>query len=378
MEESKMAGYPKKDEKTGTYYFVLEAGNGPDGKRKRIKRSNFKKISEAKTAMAKLMLELKNGNYQPENNMSLGTYFDYWLQNYAKTNTKPKTFAEYEKIIKTHLRPSLGHIMLCKLKSTHLQNYYREKLATLSAQSVTHHHRIISKALNDAIDWGFIDKNVAKRAKPPKPVKREMNTLNVEQLNLLLKTAKKKTPLYFPIIYAASHTGMRKSELMGLTWNNVDFQTQKIYIRQTITEANGKYFFNPIPKNEKPRGIRLTSELSKLLATLKDVYDHQKNILGDTFNPHNLVFCSSKGTIMAPSEITRQLKGTIKAANLPDIRFHDLRHSHATILLKANVHPKIVSARLGHSKIQVTMDTYSHLTDSIEGIAVDYLDKLLD
>lgn len=115
----------------------------------------------------------------------------------------------------------------------------------------------------------FVNKNVAKGAKPPKPVKREMKTLSVEQLNFLLKIAKEKTPVYFPIIYAA-HTGMRKSKLIEFTWENVDFKTEKFYIQQTITEANGKYFFNPIPKNEKPRGVKLTTELVKLMKTLKD------------------------------------------------------------------------------------------------------------
>jgi integrase len=177
------------------------------------------------------------------------------------------------KIIKIHLQPSLGHIMLIELKSTQLQNYYKEKLEVLSAQSVTHHHRVLSKALNDAIDWEFISKNVAKGAKPPRQVKREMKTHSVEQLNLLLKTAKEKTPVSFPIIYAAAHTGMRKSELIGLTWDNVDFKAEKFYIRQTITEANGKYFFNSIPKNEKPRGVRLTIEMLKLMQTLKDQHD---------------------------------------------------------------------------------------------------------
>ncbi|WP_342431091.1 site-specific integrase [Neobacillus sp. FSL H8-0543] len=236
---------------------------------------------------------------------------------------------------------------------------------------------MLSKALNDGIDWEFIEKNVAKGAKPPKPTKREMNTYSVEQLNFLLKTAKERTPVFYPIMYAAAHTGMRKSELIGLSWKNVDFHTRRLYIRQTITEANGQYFFNTLPKNERPRGVRLTAELAKLLESLKEEHEKQKRLLGDAFNPHNLVFCNSKGNIMAPSEISRALKRAIKAANLPDIRFHDLRHSHATILLKANVHPKIVSARLGHSKISVTMDTYSHLTDSIEGIAVDTLDTLL-
>jgi integrase len=283
------------------------------------------RISEAKSAMAQLMLEINKGNLVKEEKMSLNNYLDYWLDNYVKTNLKPKTIAEYEKIIKTHLQPSLGHITLNELKSTQLQNYYKEKLVGLSAQSVTHHHRVLSKALNDAIDWEFISKNVAKGAKPPKPVKREMKTHSAEQLNVLLKIAKEKTPVYFPVIYAAAHTGMRKSELIGLTWENVDFKAEKFYIRQTITEANGKYFFNTIPKNEKPRGIRLTAQLTNLMKTLNEEHDHRRKVLGETFNPHNLVFCNSKGNIMIPSELTRAFRA-LKEANLPYIRFHDLRH----------------------------------------------------
>ncbi|MBT2755895.1 site-specific integrase [Mesobacillus foraminis] len=372
-----MAGYPKKDIKNGTYYFVLEAGKNPNGTRKRLKRTGFKTLREAKAEMAELTLAIKNGDFLRENKMSLSQYLDYWLDNYARTNTKPKTFAEYEKMVKNHLKLSLGGIMLHELRSIHLQSYYKDKLKVLSAQTITHHHRLLSKALNDAVDWEFLIKNPAKGAKPPKPVKMEMNTLNVEQLNMLLATARERTPIYYPVIFAAAHTGMRKSELMGLTWKNVNFKAQRFYIRQTITEANGTYFFNQIPKNEKPRGVKLTAELAKLVLHLKNEHDDRKNALGEAFNEHDLVFCNSKGNIMAPSEITRALKRALRAAHLPDIRFHDLRHSHATILLQENVHPKIVSARLGHSKIQVTMDTYSHITDSIEGIAVDYLNDLL-
>lgn len=377
-----MSGYPKKDKETGTYFFVLENGKGTNGKRKRIVRKGFKKLSDAKEAMQNVMLQLKNAKEENVTvnitNMTLGDYLDYWSENYAKTNTKPKTYAEYKKIIKTHLQPSLAHIILRDLKSTQLQNYYNTKLKVLSAQSVLHHHRLLSKALNDAIDWEFISKNPAKRAKPPKPEKKEMHTYRNEQINFLMKIAKETSPIYYPIIYAAAHTGLRKSELMGLRWEYVDFKAQKFYICLTITESDGKYFFNPLPKGKKPRSIKLTTGLAQLIQSLKDEHDNRKKILGETYNPHNLVFCNSKGNIMAPSEITRALKKSIEAAGLPDIRFHDLRHSHATILLEENVHPKIVSERLGHSRFNVTMDIYSHVTQSMEELAVETLDKILD
>ncbi|PLS01946.1 hypothetical protein CVD27_22795 [Neobacillus cucumis] len=378
MEEKKMAGYPKKDSKNGTYYFVLEAGKDTSGKRKRVKRSGFKKINEAKAAMAELMLELKKGNSPIEKEMSVHDYLNFWLDNYAKTNTKPKTFAEYEKIIKTHIQPSLGKINLYALTSIRVQQYYAEKLEVLSSQSVLHHHRVLTKALNDAVDWEFLSRNVAKKAKPPKPLKREMKTLCADQLNILVETAKEVTPIYFPIIYTAGHTGMRKSELMGLSWENVDLKNSRLYVRQTITEANGKYFINKRPKNGIARGIKLTVENTKLLMNLKVQNDELRNALGETYNPLNLVFCNSAGNIMAPSEITRALKRALKVANLPDIRFHDVRHSHATILLQAGIHPKIVSERLGHSKVGITLDLYSHVTATIQDQAVTALNEVLN
>jgi integrase len=376
-----MSGYPKKDEKSGTYYFVLENGKGPNGKRKRIVRKGFKKRSDAKKAMEDMLIELKTTEGQTKSektsDINVRDYLDYWLESYAKTNTKPKTYIEYGKVIKTHINPYLGNIELQRLKGIDIQEYYTSKLNALSAQSVLHHHRLLSKALNDAIDWEYIDHNPAKRAKPPKPVKKEMHTYSDEQINLLLKVSREISPIYFPIIYAAAHTGLRKSELIGLRWDYVDLTAQKLYISLTITEANGKRIFNSWPKNKKPRSIKLTTGLARLLESLKLEHDKRKASLGETFNPLNLVFCNSAGNIMSQSEISRALKKSIKAAGLPDIRFHDLRHSHATILLEENVHPKIVSERLGHSRFNVTMDIYSHVTQSMEELAVGTLDKIL-
>ncbi|SHR10045.1 site-specific recombinase XerD [Mycobacteroides abscessus subsp. abscessus] len=374
----KSKGYPKKDEKKGTYYFVLEAGRDANGKRKRIVRKGFKTAKEAKAEMNKLAVELANNDAPEDYNKTFAEYLKYWIENYVKTNLRPKTGAEYVKIIKTHIEPSLGHIKLKELKSTHLQTYYSQKLQKLSAQTVKHHHSLISAALRDAIGWEYIRKNVAKGAKPPKPVKKEMKKLNSDQLNLLFKVAKEKSPVYYPITFAAAHTGMRKSELLGLTWDKVDFDEERLLVMDTITESNGKYFFNPSPKGKEVRPVKLTKELIKLFRELKTENEKRVNTLGQTFNPRNLVFCNSRGNIMSPSEITRAFKRVLKAAGLPDeTRFHDLRHTHATLLLKANIHPKIVSDRLGHSRINVTLDTYSHIDDELQKIAVAKLNEML-
>lgn len=241
-----------------------------------------------------------------------------------------------------------------------------------------HHHRLLSKSLNDGMDWEIVRRNVAKKAKPPKPDRPEMKVLDEHQLILLLEVAEKTSPFYYPAISTAAQTGMRMSEVLGLRWEDVDLINKRLYIRQTITSAGSKNYINTTTKNKSNRSISMTKNHVSLLLRPKEQHINLKKSLGESYNPLNLVHCNSVGNIMSSSEVTRGLKRALRAANLPDIRFHDLRHSHATILLLKNVHPKVVSARLGHKKIAITMDLYSHVTRNIEERAVSELDDIFD
>jgi integrase len=368
---------PYDTKKGRMYLYELEIGKDETGKRKKKKKLGFKTKKEAKAALARAEVEIQQGLFIKQE-QSFDDCMVYWLKNYAKNNTTPKTYSGYESIINNHLRDSkLSKKKVTELTSAHLQEYYNLKLETLSPQSVKHHHRLISKVLTDCIGWNFVSKNVANGAKPPSVKKKDMQTLNSAQVELLLKDAK-DSPIYYPIIFTAVHTGCRRSELFGLRWKDVDFDNSILSVIQTITEANGKMHINSTPKNGKSRAITMTKSLYELLKKHKAEYNKIKLQLGQAFNPLDLVFCNTKGNIIAPSELTRHFKKAIKKAGIPNIRFHDLRHTHATLMLQQQVHPKIVQERLGHSNISITLDTYSHVLPNMQKQAVDQFEKLLN
>ncbi|MEK5391863.1 tyrosine-type recombinase/integrase [Margalitia sp. FSL K6-0131] len=364
-----------KDKKTGTFYYTIEVGTKENRKRK-VKK-NFKTKREAKAALdlaiAELQKELANDKYKKD--LFLGDYLDYWLKAYAKSNTAPNTYKGYERIILVHLKPGLGHIKLHELSPVQLQNYYLNKLDTLSAQSIKHLHRLLSKALNDAVDWEFVSKNVVPRAKPPKPKKFRPTFYSKEELDRLLEAAKSST-VYYPIIYSAGHTGARLGELRALQWTDINFDNRRMAITKTAYEdENFNVQIRDLTKGGKDRTIVIGKKLMNFLKSHYNRYQELKKSLGDGFNANDLVFFNSNGHYLNPQELHRAYKSAVKRAGLKDSRFHDTRHSHASILLEKNVHPKIVSERLGHSKIGITMDLYSHAIPSLQEQAVELFDE---
>ncbi|MBU9721349.1 MULTISPECIES: tyrosine-type recombinase/integrase [Bacillaceae] len=411
-----MTGNVREDKKKNYFLFTIELGKDETGKRKRIVRRGFKNRTEARKAMTAAIADLYNNepektesnvtavandevasndsnkSTESEDNeeIKLGDYLDYWLKTYVETNTAYNTFLGYERMIRVHIKPALGDILLSKLKPRDIQDYYTRKVRTenmldseeddglLSAQSVKHHHRVLSKALSDAVDLEFVEKNVVKKVKPPKVQKLKIITYTSGELELLLNHAV-SNEVYGPIIYSAAYTGARLGELRALTWEDVDFKNKKLFICKTaydVRKVGVKIKYTT--KNGQERHIVMGKNLINFLEEHKRKSDHQKKVLGKSFNPNNLVFFNSAGNYVHPSELRLAYKKAVKKAELPDSRFHDMRHSHATILLQANVHPKIVSERLGHSKIGITLDLYSHVIPSLQDSAADIFDSAFD
>ncbi|WP_458413024.1 tyrosine-type recombinase/integrase [Schinkia sp. CFF1] len=369
-----MTGRITKDKKTGTYYFTIEVGT--KGNRKRKVQKNFKTKKDAKAALDLAIADLHNevdNNESSKESLSLGDYLDYWLKSYAKPNTSPNTYRGYEQIIRVHLKPGLGHIQLQDLTALQLQDYYIDKLEDLSAQTVKHHHRLLSKALNDAVDWEFVNKSVVQKAKPPKPKKFRPTFYSKEELDRLFEAAKSRT-IYYPTIYTAGHTGARLGELRALQWKDIDFNHRRLSITKSSYLEGGKVQIRDLTKGGKDRTIVIGQKLMNFLKSHYDWHQELKNRLGDGFNPNDLVFFNSKGDYIDHRELRRAYKSAVKRAGLKDSRFHDTRHSHASILLQKNVHPKIVSERLGHSKIGITLDIYSHAIPSLQEQAVEVFD----
>jgi integrase len=368
-----------KVKEAGPWIYTIEVGT--KGNRKRKVGKKFRTRNLAKEAMEKAMEELEKAFERElgiqDAEQTLGEFLIYWLEAYARHGTAPNTFKGYKSIVQNHVNPSLGHIKLPDLRVRDILDYFQVKLKSLSAQTVKHHHRLLTKALNDAIEWEFVTRNVALKAKPPLTKQYRPMFYSKEELNRLFKAAEPSV-VYLPFIFIDGHTGMRLGELRALQWSDVDLKNRRLSITKTAYEdEKGKVQIKDLTKGGKTRKDRTIVIGKKLLAFLKEHharYLEMKQRLGLSFNPNDLVCCNANGDYIKPRELHRAFKAAIKRADLKDARIHDLRHSHASILLSKNVHPKIVSERLGHSKIGITMDLYSHVIPSLQEQAVHVFD----
>ncbi len=366
--------------------FIIDLGRDPEtGKRKQKWFSGFNTKKEAERAMATKIHELNQGVFIEPSKITLEDYLKRWLQDYALTNCAPRTYEGYESIIRNHLIPSLGKITLDRLKPMHIQKYYSDKLdhgrsdkkGGLSARTVHHHHRLLHKALEQAVKWQVITVNPVRAVSPPKPKRKQIQVLTRDEVLLLLKAAE-NSKLYEPIFFAVN-TGMRRGEIFALRWSDVDFENQLISIRRTLhrTKDSGFVFRDSAKTDGSRRSIAVSDSVVKMLKKIKRKQLEQKMALGPAYQDHDLIFCRPDGTPFDLDYLSKAFGQFIRKANLPPIRFHDLRHTHATLLLQQGEHPKVVSERLGHSTITITMDLYSHVMPNMQKEAAQKLDNLL-
>lgn len=380
-----MTGHVRK--RGNKWNFVIDIGHDENGKRKQKWSSGFNTKKEAQAALTQKLHELQTGTYIDSSSITVAEYLQYWLEAYAKTNTSPRTYEGYEMIVNKHLIPSLGRYQLQKLQPSQIQSYYTNALKDgrrdgkkggLSHRTVLHHHRVLREALQQAIKWQLVLRNVADAVEPPKPDRPEMNTLAAEQVLHLLDVAKQHTKKYYPVIYMAVNTGMRRGEILGLRWQDIDFNNNTANIQQTAQRVIGHGVIFREPKTQKSRrSVSLPPSIMELLREIKVNQSKNKLVLGQAYQNYDLVFEQGDGKPLEPTEAGRAFRNVLKKAGYSSIRFHDLRHTHATLLLKEGVHPKIVSERLGHATIAITLDTYSHVLPHLQEEAANKLDEKL-
>ena len=277
----------------------------------------------------------------------------------------------------------LGRVLLTQLQPQHLQNYYSQALTKggadgkggLSARTVQYHHRILSEALSHAVKMGLLVRNVAEVADPPHPERRNMATLALEDIPKFLE-ATQETP-YYVLFYTALYTGMRLGELLGLRWCDIDLDMASLSVVQALYKRSGVCKMLKPKSSHSRRRIALSPSLALLLREYKADQQTQRILLGKLSADSDLVFSHLDGKPLDPGVVSHTFAKVLKKAGLPHIRFHDLRHTHATLLLKSGIHPKIVSERLGHANIVITLDTYSHVLPGLQERAAEHFDKLV-
>jgi integrase len=349
-----------------------------DWKRKTTTFRGTKKQADAE--LAKIVNSIHTGTYVEPKKLTVREFLERWLADYVAIHIeKTLTREGYARRVKNHLIPSLGAVPLAKLTAVRLQEFYRAKLeGGLSPTSVNDLHRVLHVALESAIKWGLVARNVCDAAEPPKKQRPDLIVWTPAECSTFLEAVRASGNRYYPVFAAALFTGMRQGELLGLRWQDVDLDRALISVQQTLETAGTSPRFG-MPKTKKSRRtVPIPPELVSILRTWKAKQNEKKLLLGAEYPDYGLVFTIAGGGPISHHNLTRRdFAKLIDLAGVPHVRFHDLRHSHASVLLAANVHPKIVSERLGHSTIGITMDLYSHTTETLQRDAANVVGRLL-
>jgi len=370
-----MKGNIRKRSKNGGWQITIWTGTKPDGKPQRHYETVRGRKSDAQRRLRELLTNIDKGAYTPPSHITVAELLNQWLVGYCKAHCSPRTQEGYESIIRNHLVPALGHIKLEELKVCSIQAFYGSACEQeLTNRTVSHFHRVLSQALKWAAKLGYLSKNPAESADPPKAQHKTMNTLSEFEAAVLLEKA--RDSFCYPVIYTAISTGMRRNELLGLRWRDIDLYGLSISVSQTLYKGKGKVEFREPKTGYSRRRISMTPKLALYLGEYKREREQLFEERGTPITLDDLVFTNDDGKCIDPSTVSHNF-GRISRSMGLNIRFHDLRHTCASLMLSKGVHPKIVSEMLGHSTVAITLDIYSHVTPGLQEAAAKSLDALL-
>lgn len=336
---------------------------------------------EVRRKLIEAVANRDKGIVYDDKNLSVGDYLDRWLSDSVRGTVRESTYSRDKYLVVHHIKPTLGRFKLKNLNALHIQGLYRDRLdSSLSGSTVQKMHHVLHKALSQAVRWDLIARNPADAIKVPTPTPKEMHPLSAEQARQLLETAQDNRLEALYVL--AVHTGMRRGELLGLRWEDVDLDaaTPTVRVRRTITRKGkgGSYALGePKTKNSR-RTVRLTQRSAEAVRSHRTQQVQEKQRMGSLYQEQGLVFAGETGNIINPSNLRqRSFAPLLKRAGLPRITFHDLRHTCASLLFQRNVHPKFVQELLGHASIAITLDTYSHMLPGMGGEAADAMSEAL-
>ena len=351
-----------KDPLTGKYNYHWETVRGTK--------------KEAEKRRIELLHQLDSGAFIRPSRTTFAEYLERWLTDYARPNISARSYERYAGIIKKYLIPEMGNIPLTQLRPEHIQRHYTNiRSQGLKPETIRFHHCVIHKALQTAIKWGLLHRNAADGVDAPSKGHTEMQTWDDFEVRQFLDAA--KDSVYYALFHTALFTGMRRSELLGLKWADVDLQ--QVSVSRALHQLkDGSYIFTQ-PKSEKSkRTIALSPSSVLVLAEHKERQQAVRTMLGETLAKDDLVFSTPQGSPLRPNTITRAWTTLAAKAGVKPIRLHDARHTHASLMLKQGIHPKIVQERLGHSTISMTLDIYSHVAPGLQEAAARSFDSLVN
>ncbi|MEM7093674.1 MAG: site-specific integrase [Actinomycetota bacterium] len=363
-----MRGSVKKD--GGSWLYIIDIPRGADGRRRQKKKRGFRTRADAERAVADEIQKLSTNSYVQRSTMTVERFLvDQWLPA-AKQTLRPSTYSSYERNIRLHVLPVIGGVRVQDLLAPMLNDLYRQladKSPTtenaLSPKSIRHVHTTLRKALADGMRWGVIERNAAELADPPPLKRREMNTWTVDECQrFLAHIAGHDTE---PLFVLALTTGMRRGEICGLRWRDIDFDAARLSVRQTLNSVEYGLVFGEPKSARSRRSVPLPELALDHVRRRREVQDGWRKVIGRGWPAHDLVFTYEDGRPLHPDALSDAFKRLVKSSGLRRIRLHDCRHTYATIALENGVPIKVISEVLGHSSPAFTMDVYSHVTPAM-------------
>jgi integrase len=336
---------------------------------------------EAQDECAGLIAKLTGGTYLEPNKTTLAKYLEQWLAD-VRPRVSPKTYERYEQICRKNVAPLLGAVILSKLKPAQISTAWTMALAngrrkdggSLSPRTVHHMHTVLKAALAQAVHWELLVRNPADAAAPPKVERATMATYDMEQTAELIESVR-GTRMHIPVLLAVG-CGLRRGEIAALRWGRIDLQAATLAVTESAEQTKAGVRYKE-PKSGRARTVALPKGILEALRVHRIEQAEGLLRLGVRLSDDSFVVAQEDGSPLRPHSLGQEWVRFLARTELPRIKFHNLRHSHATHMLRSNVHPKVVSERLGHSKIGITLDLYSHVMPNMQEDAAARVDEAL-
>jgi integrase len=355
------------------YKVYIDLPSASDERRRKTR--SFATHEEAVEWQARMNLLMMNGEELSEKSSKpVGEFLDSWYAGH-RNGLRKTTQGKYEYAMDT-LKEELGGIPLEDLKPFHLLDFYQEMEEEVSSSTVRIYAKVLRMALDQAVDMGLLENNPSRAIKLPQRDTGEMQYLTKGQSLKFLDTIKGEWP-WEGLFTLAVSTGMRRGEILGLKWRDIDLEKQSLSIRRQLTRTWENEFVIDKPKTKQSRRkVELTDNMVEVFERHRDRQEEIKEE-SDQWERAELVFTTGNGTVIQPRNVRRKLNKVLEEADCPDIRFHDLRHTCATLLLGQGVNPKVVAEQLGHTKISTTLDLYGHVCPTMQEQATSAMTDIL-
>lgn len=359
------------------WYAVVDLGPDPVTGKRRQKRISAPTRKACEARLREVLNAVEQGASPDAGKITLREYLDRWLPSIEPT-LRPSTHRRYSDLMRQHVIPVLGGVRLVKLAPLDVQRLYADRLdAGLSPTTVHQIHNVLHRALRQAVRWGMTMRNVTEAVDAPRPVNPECHTWDAKQVATVLAVGD-ETHLA-PLWRLALLTGMRRGELLGLMWKDVDIDRGVLAVRRTLSRGTGGTWEFGAPKTASGRrAIALPLSVVDALRRHRVRQLEERLALGDAWEDRGLVFTNEIGAPLHVNALASRFKKLIAASGVPTIRFHDMRHTSATLMLSGGEHPKVVAERLGHADVSVTLNRYSHVTPDMQRQAADRLDAMIE